>query len=350
VVGVALIAAVACPAQPAVLERERAGVVRTTVVACDGDRRLVARRARLVGGRSGTRAVDVWGAGRYVAWAELRYARGRPAARVRVGRIARGRVRVVDERVVLRRSQWRWRSTPAVDVVVTTRGEFAWLANDGVLTARVGERARGVSRGGDSPFVLEDDRTLRWWNDDPFAYYDLRPWGGAGCPQRRRFRVLAASDRVRVSMAQYVDEADITSSVVRACVDGEDRVIAQDEFSPYRVGGFDGEWVVLALRVSSRSGCEWIGIEVYDARSGRAGRPGRLPSCDDREPTLGMPLVVTTSGAPAWIVSRAGVSALYTTVGDGVIELDSGGLAGLVADGTVIRWVHDGQPRSMDLG
>jgi hypothetical protein len=66
-----------------------------------------------------------------------------------------------------------------------------------------------------------------------------------------------------------------------------------------------------------------------------------------------MPMVVTESGAPAWILRYRDRSAVATTRGDFLVELDSAGrdgLSDLTAEGTVVRWLHDGEPRAADLG
>jgi hypothetical protein len=110
---------------------------------------------------------------------------------------------------------------------------------------------------------------------------------------------------------------------------------------------------VLTRSVHGRS-CEWVAIEVYAAGSGLAGRRGMRHGCySPLEPDRAEPLVVTASGAPAWIATEADRSILLTVSDLGLIGLDEtapGGLTGLAADGTRVRWLHDGEPRSMDLG
>jgi hypothetical protein len=347
---VALAAALACPAQPALTtERRGRNVWHTAIVACDGDRPVVVRRARLSNVDSryrGAEITDVWAGGRRFAWAEVRYSGRRSRSVVGVSRLTR----TVHRRVVHRSGpKYQW-----LDVVLTTRGELAWAVAGRVRTARIAERrARTLGRGY-GPLGLEDDRTVRWWADEKHVYADIRPWPGPGCPRRSRFRTIGENDRVVVSVAEYRQRSLASaSSDVRVCVraTGDDPVVAHggdpDEF---RLGGLAGDWVVLSRRVNSRSGCEWLRVEVL--RAGTTGRPG-TNRCDEREPDPSEPLAVTESGVPAWIVTTADRSALITTGGHGLIELDAaapGGLTGLSADGRLVRWVHDGEPRSMDLG
>lgn len=90
---------------------------------------------------------------------------------------------------------------------------------------------------------------------------------------------------------------------------------------------------------------------VVDAVGGREGGGGRF-TCG-LSPRADNPLVVTDAGAPAWILPSRDGSVLLTTAGNGGVELDAAGpdgLAGLVAEGSTIRWLHDGEPRSADLG
>ena len=353
VLAAALIAAaVTCPGPPAVVYPGPMRVYRSRVVACAGNRSFVVREALLrrpsSSLRSGRELTSAWAAGRWIAWAEVRYANGRSTGIVGVNR---GR-RTVYRRVVLRAGP-RYQE---VSVVITTRGELAWAAEGRLGMTRVGaRRARTIARDVSPPLRLEDDRTVRWWADyDALAYADLRPWPGRGCASRTRFRVIAESERLRVTMAQYrIGEYD-SASAVRACVreTGADPVIATGRAS-FRVAGLVADWVVLTRRVSGRGACGWLRVEVNAVPSGLAGRPGTMSACDEREPDARQPLTVTASGAPAWIVNSTDRSALLTTVGRDVIELDEarpGGLTGLTADGTVVRWLHDGEPRSMDLG
>jgi hypothetical protein len=356
----ALIAAVACPGPPAVLVDRRPGEVRTAVVACDGDRRVVVRRARLARPGDGSRIVDVDGAGGRVAWGELRYAGGVVTGHVRAGRISGGPTR---SRTVFRRRARR--ASPRLEVVLTTRGELAWLDPRGrVLTAPIGGRARVlVRRGARFGLALEDDRTVRWRRggyEERLGFADLRPWEGAGCPVRSRFRPAAESPELLVTLARYLTALD-TRIVVRVCrrATGRDWVIAQSveqvgNGTVLGVAGIAGLWVVLTdTRVSRYGPCEWTQIQVVHVLSGFRGRDGALNRCDPaRTPSTATPLVVTERGSPAWIVRDEVRSALLTSAGNGVIELDSAapdGLTGLTVEGGTLRWLHDGVPRSVVL-
>jgi hypothetical protein len=69
-------------------------------------------------------------------------------------------------------------------------------------------------------------------------------------------------------------------------------------------------------------------------------------------PVDGAPLVVTELGVPAWIARDETGSRLVTTAPEATIELDAGrpgAITGLVAEGSVVRRLHDGQPRSAVL-
>jgi hypothetical protein len=303
-----LAAALACPAQPALVERRRGDVLRTAVVACDGNRRVVVRRARLAGGR-GTRIKRVLGAGERVAWIE---GRGR-ADEVRVRRIAGGRMRVVGH------------------------GDVSYLR-------------------------LDDGRTLRWWDWDreTWRFHDLSPWRGPGCPTRSHFTAVAESAEVVAYEGDYGLQGDPVD-IVRACVraSGYDPVISRafqsvGNGSTLSVLGVDREWVVVLRLSSSRySGCDSAYVEVVDPGSLAQGRGAGIPNCDAvRLPARGAPLAVSEQGAPAWVVRDAAASRLVTAAGSGTIELDSGGpdsITGLVADGGTVRWLHDGAPRSVLL-
>lgn len=362
-IAAALIAAFACPAQPVVVEDVRGSAVHTRAVACAGDRRVVLRRARLRRPRgrpsSGRLITEVAAAGPYVAWAEIRLTRGRVTGVVGVSRIARGRARPVERRVVFRGAGSRW-----LDVVVTTRGELVWAGGGRLVTALIGERQTRTLAEDVEPWVaLEEDRTVRWQHarkppsyTPRLDYTDLRPWPQPGCPPRARFRRSAESDQVLVTTASY-GRGDDRLTAMRACLraTGADPAIATaEDHERLAAVAFAGEWVVLTRTVSGPRGCAWVGIEVYAAGSGLAGRPGMRHGCrSPQEPDRAEPLVVTTSGVPAWIVTEAERSILLTTSGGGLIGLDEaapGGLTALAADGTRVRWLHDGQLRSMDLG
>jgi hypothetical protein len=361
-VAAALIAALACPAEPALVERYRAGRVDTRIVACDGARRVVLRRARMVlpqdGPPAGRRITAVDAAGRRLAWGEIRRrAGGRVAGRVLVARLERGRLRVVHRRTVLRRPG-------GLDVVLTSRGELGWVTRGHVLTATIRGPARVVARNAwSSKLGLEDDRTLRWRRESRaimrVGYEDLRPWPGRGCPARRAFRRRAAGPMAVVSTAYYSTYGDEKVEAVRLCdqATGADPVVLQldglfadyDAFERARVSG---PWAVLfSVSVGRYPGCYAARVRVRNALSGARGR-GTSFGCErQRMPSGDDPLVVTDCGVPAWIVRSPGRSALLST-GDGLVELDSAGpdgLTGLVADGGTVRWLHDGQPRSAVL-
>ena len=302
----ALLAAFACPAQPALLVDRRPGELRTMIVACDGKRRVVVRRARLVRGR-GTRIRKVLGVGERVAWIESRGA----TDEIRVRRIAGGRREVVGH------------------------GDVSYLR-------------------------LDDGRTLRWWDWDreTWRFHDLRRW--RGCPSRSHFTAVAESAEVVAYEGDYGFEGDPVD-IVRACVraTGYDPVVARafesvGNGSTLTVVGVDREWVVLLRFSSDRySGCGTAYVEVVDAGSLASGRGGGIRDCDPaRLPVRGAPLVVTEQGAPAWIVRDATGSRLITAAGLGTIELDGGGpdsITGLVAEGPAVRWLYDGAPRSVVL-
>jgi hypothetical protein len=146
--------------------------------------------------------------------------------------------------------------------------------------------------------------------------------------------------------------------VIRACVraTGADPVIAQAGGSSasnetMTVAAIRDPWIVLVRTSSNRyHTCAPTVIEVIDPIGARAGR-GAWLSCD-RGPRPGSPTVVTDGGAPAWIERGAERSSLFTTRGDGAVELDAAGpdgLTGLAAEGSTVRWLHDGAPRSAVL-
>lgn len=365
-VGVALIAAFACPGPPAVLVERRPGVVRTTAVACDGDRRVVVRRARLrrrpLGGR---RITAVSQAGRRVAWAERQHGGARLRAWVHVARIARGRAERVHRRLVLRRNPYR-HMLPPLDVVLTSRGELAWLAGWHVRVASIRGRARVVARDGEHGLGLEDDRTLRWWayEDAPRTYedetrlrfLDLRPWPRGRCPDRRRFRLVAESADLVVTRAHYDSTfLDTYVDVFRACARGtrSDPVVLESSGDSRggdvaEVIGISDPWIAFRRELHSRAGCEWLTVEAVNGLTGAAGQSATFTECESTDTA-----VVTERGIPAWITSTTERSAVHAAGQDGVIELDSAGrdgLSDLTFEGTVVRWLHDGEPRAADLG
>jgi hypothetical protein len=362
-VAAAVMAALACPAQPALVERRGGPVVRTAVVACDGRRRVVVRRARLrrTADEPGIGRVitDVAGAGAWVAWTEIRYRSDRERVTVHRRRIAGGRMRERRTYGLARRGP-RW---PRVAVVVTTRGEVGWLAGGAVFASRDVEGRVRIVQGIDaSRLRLEDDRTLRWWDHEreTWEFHDLRPWPGGGCPVRSRFRVVAESPEVVASEGDYTFMGDPVG-IVRACArsTGADPVIARSfvyfaSGEQLGVAGVSGAWVVLVRRFERAAGCAGAKIEVVEAVADRYGRGGS-PACADA-PARGAPLTVTANGVPAWIVQDGAGSRLLATVrgeGPSVVQLDaagSGGLTGLAASGTRVSWRHDGEPRAVDLG
>ena len=352
----ALLAALACPAQPAVLVRRAPGIVRTAAVACDGERPVVVRRARLLrparGRPTGRRIADVSGAGRRVAWGELRYARGGVTAVVGVSRI--GRRRPLFTRV---RSRPRDRA-PHFEVAVARRGPVAWLVGRRLQSAHRRHRARLLDDESWGSLTIEDGRTLRWFTrGGELRYEELARWPEEACPARRRFRVVAETEQVVVSAAEYGPFAGDRVRVFRACLrfNPSDPVIAQIRI-PHRsdhtleLAGIRGEWVVLRRRVVGLYDC-WSAVEVYEPVTGDPGRgAGTLPC--GREPGPRTPFVVTDLGALSWVVEEEHRSVLLTAAGNGVIELDvaaPGGITGLVADGTAVRWLHEGEPRSAAL-
>jgi hypothetical protein len=230
VVGAALIAALACPAQPALVQRTGISVTRTAIVACHRGRRVVLARARMAwrdGDPAGRRITGVDSAGKRIVWSEMRRGERRARGSLVVSRLERGGLRRVHRRLVLRRPG-------ALDVVMTSRGELGWLARDHVLTSTLRGPARVVARNAERRDLgLEDDRTLRWFRDTRetlrVAYADLRPWRGRGCPVRRHFRVRAESPETVVSTATYGTVWDEEVEAVRVCsrATGDDPVIFQ---------------------------------------------------------------------------------------------------------------------------
>ena len=146
------------------------------------------------------------------------------------------------------------------------------------------------------------------------------------------------------------------ATALRACLraTGADPVVAGGSLHRLEVAGLAGEWVVLTREPVDSRGIDWVGIEVHAAGSGRAGPPATVyGGYHERMPGPGGPIVVTASGVPAWIVTRADSWALVTIAGSTLLTLDAtgpGGLSGLAADGTRVQWLHDGEPRSADLG
>ena len=150
------------------------------------------------------------------------------------------------------------------------------------------EQARG-------PLLLEDDRTLRWWEYGhvTFGYPDLHPWPRAGCPRRSRFRPEAASPEVVATSAFWDSDYMESITVIRACVRATDAgpVIAQsasDSAGGYSltVAGIRGPWVVLSRDSCSRhDSCTPSYVVVVDAVGGREGGAGGSPAVSAPEPT-----------------------------------------------------------------
>jgi hypothetical protein len=333
-VAAALAAALACPAQPALIVERRPGEVRTAVVACDGDRRVVLRRARLERGGSGTRVVAVAGAGPWVAWGELHRTRGRVFPTVVRSRIAHGRARVMYDGLSRARP-------PRLEVVVSSRGGLAWLVGRAVYTTRgFGRYTSSAWQTARGPLVLEEDRTVRW--REPGGLLGFENLHGAPCGPRPGYRVVAEDEEMLVTDTVY----DGRLRVIRACGrdDGDDDVIVQARTDDrLELVGLDDPWAIFT-RTSQDGSCT---IESY------------LPHYDtaivapvpcDRVPAPGGPIAVAVSEMPVWIHES---SALLMAVRGRIIEVDRtapGGLTGLTAEGFVVRWLHDGRPRSVTFG
>lgn len=331
-------------------------VVRTAVVACDGGRPLVLRRARWVNDGQrirGTKIVRVAVAGRWLAWGELRVERRRTISAVGVRRRGeKPHVRVVGSD---NRPSW----VPELHVVVSSRGEVAWLTDGRVWLARGRGRARLVTRDAGYELRLEDDRTLRWRREiEGVRFFDLRPTR-AGCPRRERYTVVAETPEIVVSRATYEFDLEF-DEVIRACVraTGRDRVLAQFisvlDGDSGRVLAAAGRWVAL-LKTSFARGdpCAYEEVLIFDARSGARGRRAPILCDPGRAPGDPGTTVITRDGIPAWMASDPTRSAVITAARDGaLVELDSGrpgAITGLVADGATVRWLHDGVPRSAPL-
>jgi hypothetical protein len=353
-------------AEPVTRERrvERvagARVVRTAVVACSSGRRVVVRRARWVDPAGpkpprGRLLKDPAAAGGRVAWGEARRGPRRVVARVAVSRIRGARAEPPHERIVYRGAP-RF-GLPELRVVLTTRGEVAWLTGGRVWVARGEGRARVVARDAYFELELEDDRVLRWRRDAGVHFTELRPWRGPGCPRRDRYRVVAENAEIVVSEAFYADDLE-ENHVIRACVraTGDDPVLHQfvrvlDGDSGV-VWGVSGQWVLLVADcVIRRDDCGPERILPIHAATRRRGRTALL-SDPARSPQRGEPIVATAGGIPAWTVRDATRSAVLSAARDGsLVELDAAGpagITGLVADGAAVRWLHDGVARSAVL-
>lgn len=108
---------------------------------------------------------------------------------------------------------------------------------------------------------------------------------------------------------------------------------------------------MLGREAADRHDCANAALQMIDLRSGRSRHSSAL-ACDAL-PYTPAPLVVTLSGAPAWILDRADASRLLAiAAGRGLIELDSGStgsLHDLRAEADTVHWTHAGEPRAADL-
>ena len=329
-----------------------------------GDRRIVLRRAYLEdpyeGRPRGTVIGGAAAAGRTVAWIETRFPRGRRVSVVRVMRVgARGRVRPLRRLVVGRDHSDR---TSSADVLVTARGELAWLAPRDDFRNRIvydppRGRPRTVAITAAESLWLEDRITLAWYGDAGYGFHDLRRPAGGGCPRRSAFREIAANDTVVVTEGAY---ADGERQVLRACVraTGRDRVIAQADNgfgngNAVYVAGLDRHWVLIERSYFTRyDSCAEYGQRPVDARTGRRGRATGAPWCTDDSTLAGtdQQLAVTDRCIAAWTVADGDALRLLAAApGGGVTELDRGAIAGLGARGTSVDWTNTGAPRSMEL-
>lgn len=165
---------------------------------------------------------------------------------------------------------------------------------------------------------------------------------------------------VVVSTAYYGNGIEQSVEVVRVCsrATKKDPVVLQDD-SEYASSDdisratATGPWVVLVLRSTGKgANCVHESVEVVNAVDGTRRRADA--GCWSFRTELGTaPMVVTDTGFPAWILRYADRSAVVTTSGGELVELDSAGRDGiteLAVEGRIVRWLHDGEPRSADLG
>jgi hypothetical protein len=362
-------AAAACPRLPAqsgtavgVSETSSGGVMRTVVRVCTGGRRVVLRsavlRRRLSARRSGVLVGAVSAAERRVAWIEARFGRRSRRIVVHVASVSRrGEVRRLRSVPVQRD---RLRAFPELGVVITSRGDLAWLYSTfghggRVVVQERGERRRTVGRTDVSGLALEDGRTVRWTGRLGMRFDDLRP---LPCPTRSRFLPLLTTDLVAVTGAQYGDDGDdFTTTVIRGCdlATRRDLVLAQaGEAFPDRheltVIGVDRTWVLFSREHYSRpEPCATRWVQTVDVATGRRRAPSLLgtSACGApgvATPAPGTPFAITEHGAAAWIDSGA---RLLVAVRGEVRELDRAAtIADLRAAGDAVTWTHDGTPRS----
>jgi hypothetical protein len=303
---------------------------------------------------------DTAAGGRLVAWTELTGA-GPTTVRVALARVGPRGARILRRRVIGRVKQ----RYPYSLVAVTRHADLAWALDGRVVAQPHGSRPRTVGRGWER-LAFEDDRTLRWRDRrDELRYLDLAPPPlRAGCPVRKRFRLVAETPLVRVTAAHYMfvpwDPVE-TASVLRACLrDGTDRVIAQgdgfhDSYDRRELAAISGRWVVLRATSGSRYGCGSSMVRVIDPRTAEMAGGTLTPDCGSLLPSREDPLAVTDGGAPAWI-KRAGATGEDVLLAPGpehlAAELDrgpAGSLTGLRAAGASVLWSNAGVPRSTPL-
>jgi hypothetical protein len=366
-------AAAACPRLPAlsgtkvgVLEQSSGGRLTTTLRVCTGGRRVLLRRGVLRRTSSPRRSGVLVGAAsaaeRRVAWIEARYGRRSRRIVLRVASVSRrGAVRRLRSTRV---SRDRVRSFPSLGVVLTSRGDLAWLVpasrrGGRVVTWERGDRRRTVARTDGSDLALEDGRTLRWTKPDAtMGFHDLqhRP-----CPTRSRFEPLLTGSRVAITQATYsLYDGDIVTTVVRGCdlVTRRDLVVEQaasvlPNTNDVAVIGVDRTWVMFAREDYARpEPCAQRWVQTVDVATGRRSRRIVLgtPACGPPgvpTPTPGTPLAITEQGAAAWLVADAGVTRLLVAVRGEIRELDrAASIADLRAAGDAVAWTADGTPRS----
>ena len=328
-----------------------------------GGRRIVLRRAQFEdpyeGRAHGTVIAAAAAAGRKVAWIETRLTRERRIVVVRVVRIgARGRVRPLRRIVAARDNSDR--QGPA-DVVLTRRGDLAWIAPYFDFKVRVvhdppRRRPRTVAITYADSLWIEDRTTLAWYGDRGYGFHDLRRPTPGVCPRRSAYHVVASNDTVVVTEGGYEER-----QVLRACVraTGRDPVIAQADGGfgngdAVSAVGLDRHWVMLVQSTFTRyDPCAGGHTQrPVDARPGRRGRATRAPYCGG-EPSLATSAsqtAVTDRGIAAWTVGEGdGRRLLAAAPGGGVTELDRGAISGLRAQGTAVAWTRDLEPRSAEL-
>jgi hypothetical protein len=329
---------------------------RTTVLARG---RVATRRERskLVYAR-GREILRVSAAGHYVAWTE----------RITAGAaLDRSRVVVVlaafpGGKVVRRRIVHSGRSSTEsfVGVVVNRWRDLVWsVPYRGVWLWRAGRAPRllttvTVELGW--PVLLDDGRTLMW--DDAQHLVDLRaPRQRDGCPDREGFATVASTAAAFVTRARLAIEDRSDLIVWRTCWRAEhrDHVVftgadpARDEDIPGwgsedRAVDYAEPWLLLYAN-------RWTKYQEHDDRlilvDVRTGDATVVTSGRDYVNEA----VLLGDGSAAWIStssSSPGTSLLrLARAGAGPVDLDSGGaLTGLVARGSTLAWLHDGQPRS----